>query len=122
VPAAELTPDQLEELYQDLLEERLSLEARLESFAEGSKPVQLSAPIGRLSRMDAIGQQQMSRSNRATVQTRLSQVRASIAAWERGEYGNCRSCEEPIGYSRLKVRPEAPFCLECQGAREVRRG
>ncbi|MCK5912686.1 MAG: TraR/DksA C4-type zinc finger protein, partial [Desulfuromusa sp.] len=29
-------------------------------------------------------------------------------------YGECRMCEEPIGYPRLQVRPESPFCLECQ--------
>jgi DnaK suppressor protein len=116
--ASDLTPEQIEELCQDLLAERQRLEVQLESMAESAKPVQLSAPIGRLSRMDAIGQQQMSKASRQTMKTRLSQIRASIEAHKKGKYGECRSCEEPIGYPRLKARPEAPFCLSCQDSRE----
>ena len=56
---AELTPQQLEDLYQALERDRLRLEKHLQLTKEGSKPVQLGTPIGRLSRMDAIQQQQM---------------------------------------------------------------
>ena len=37
-----------------------------------------------------------------------------------GEYGACLSCEEPVGYARLKARPETPFCIACQARRERR--
>ena len=113
-----LTPDQLEELHQDLVGERLRLEAQLELTSEGSKPVALSTPIGRLSRMDAIQQQQMTKTGRSTLETKLRQVRNALDGHRKGEYGDCRSCEEPIGYQRLKARPEAPFCLRCQDKRE----
>ena len=52
---AELSRDQREELYHDLVADRARLEATLRLTKEGSKPVQLSTPIGRLSRMDAMG-------------------------------------------------------------------
>ena len=41
----------------------------------------------------------------------LGVSRATIG---RGGYGFCRKCEEPIASKRLRARPEAPFCLECQ--------
>ena len=49
-----LTTEQLEELHQALERDRLQLEAHFQLTKEGSKPVQLGTPIGRLSRMDAI--------------------------------------------------------------------
>ena len=68
---AELTPQQLEDLYQALERDRLRLEEHLQLTKEGSKPVQLGTPIGRLSRMDAIQQQQMTKASRATLDVKL---------------------------------------------------
>ncbi len=115
---AELDPAQLEELHQALLVERRRLEEVLQLTKEGAKPVDLGTPIGRLSRMDALQQQAMTKASRSTLETKLLQVRASLEAYRKGVYGECRSCEEPIGYPRLKARPEAPFCLSCQDSRE----
>ena len=114
----DLAPEQLEELHRDLLADRLRLEQYLERTKEGAQPVDLGTPIGRLSRMDAMQQQEMTKASRSTHETKLRQIDASLEAYRKGEYGHCRSCEEPIGYQRLKARPEAPFCLSCQDARE----
>ena len=116
--AQELAPEQVEELHQDLLAARQRLEEHLRLTKDGAKPVELATPIGRLSRMDAIQQQEMTKASRSTLEVRLRQIQASLNAHRKGEYGNCRSCEEPIGFRRLKARPEAPFCLSCQDARE----
>ncbi len=118
--AAELSPEQLEELHEDLLEERGRLTQYLQITKDGAKPVDLGTPIGRLSRMDAIQQQEMTKASRATLDTKLLQIDASLEAYRKGTYGECRSCEDAIGYHRLKARPEAPFCLSCQDRRERR--
>ena len=114
-----LTPEQLQEFHQDLVDERGRLEGHLQLTTAGSKPVTLGTPIGRLSRMDAIQQQQMTKASRATLETKLRQVKASLEQYQKGDYGHCRSCHESIGYPRLKARPEAPFCLSCQDRREA---
>ena len=118
--APDLSSEELEELHRDLLADRLRLEQYLQLTREGAKPVDLGTPIGRLSRMDAMQQQEMTKASRATLQTQLEQIAASLEAYAKGEYGDCRSCEAPIGYRRLKARPEAPFCLSCQDIRERR--
>jgi DnaK suppressor protein len=115
---SELTAEQREELHQNLLSERTRLEELLERSKEGARPVELSEPIGRLTRMDAIQQQQMTKANRGAYERKLRQVLAALELLRKQEYGFCRVCEEPIGYPRLKARPEAPFCLRCQDARE----
>ena len=114
----ELTADQREELHHALLSDRRRLEESLLLSKTGSKPVDLATPIGRLSRMDAIQQQEMTKASRSTLQTKLLQVKASLDAYQKNEYGYCRACEGPIGYPRLKARPEAPFCLACQDRRD----
>lgn len=40
---------------------------------------------------------------------------------DNGAYGDCESCGDPIGYSRLEARPEARFCIACQTRLEQQR-
>ena len=115
----ELTASQLDELNVDLRSLQEELHALLRVSMEGTKPVELDQPIGRLSRMDAIQQQKMAQANRASHKLRFGLVKAALTTFEREEYGYCRKCEEPIGYGRLKAKPETPFCVACQGAREA---
>ncbi|MFJ9030892.1 TraR/DksA family transcriptional regulator [Streptomyces sp. NPDC102274] len=38
---------------------------------------------------------------------------------ERGDYGRCAGCGEPIPAERLEARPAATTCVRCAGAREL---
>ena len=114
----ELTAAQIAQLEAALRSAREELERHLEGSAEGAQVVSLDQPIGRLSRMDAIQQQKMAEASRRQQVLRLGQISQALGAIERGEYGYCRSCDEPIGMRRLTARPESPFCLRCQGGRE----
>ncbi len=118
--AEELSDAQVDELARALEALRDELSATLADTAEGTKPVDLDEPIGRLSRMDAMQQQKMAEASRRNVKLRLTQVTQALSAVAAGEYGMCRRCEEPIGYRRLAARPESPFCVDCQGASERR--
>ena len=101
---------------------RDELRELLAATREGTRPVALDEPIGRLTRMDAIQQQSMSTANRRSYDIRLRQVHQALTAIERDEYGLCRRCEEPIGYKRLNARPESPYCLDCQDEIDRRHG
>ena len=118
-PPAPLTDEQIDELVARLASSRDELRNQLRVSKDGARTVALSEPIGRLTRMDALQQQAMAKANRAAYDRRLRLVEAALQAVERGEYGSCRSCEEPVGYRRLKARPETPFCLDCQEERET---
>jgi DnaK suppressor protein len=71
--------------------------------------------------MDAIQQQKMSAANKASAERTLKQVAAALRAAAEDDYGFCKRCDEPIGYRRLKARPETPLCLGCQSAAEKSR-
>jgi len=118
---SELSPEQLAPLRAALTALAAELRSLLEMSAEGSRPVDLDEPIGRISRMDAIAQQNMAKANRRSSQLRLQQVEAALVRCENGEYGDCLACGETVGLARLEVRPEAPLCIGCQGLREGRR-
>ena len=117
----ELTDAQIEELRQDLLRLRARLTAQLERAEESAATVELDQPIGRLSRVDALAQQQVAKAGVKATRRRLAQIESALARIAEGEYGYCLRTGEPIGYRRLKVRPETPLSIEGQAALERRR-
>jgi DnaK suppressor protein len=52
---------------------------------------------------------------------RMRIIRYALAKFDDGTYGACESCGEQIGPSRLRARPEARFCIECQTKAEKAR-
>ncbi len=118
--APDLTAQESKELQRRLLALQDELEGMLAGLRDAAKPVDLDEPIGRISRIDAIAQQQMTQASREGVVLRGKQVRAALERHAEGSYGACVSCEENVGYARLKARPETPFCIACQTQRERR--
>jgi DnaK suppressor protein len=117
----ELSSTELAELQADLLSLQADLRVTLADEQGRSDTVDLDQPIGRLSRMDAMQQQEMAKAERRRAERRLERVVVSLEAIEDEEYGWCGDCEEPIGYRRLKARPDSFFCLDCSAKREARR-
>ena len=115
-----LSAEQTREIKQLLLSRKAELEELLSNVEDGAKPVSLDQPIGRLSRMDALQQQSMSQANRMDAAIRLEQFKAALNRIGTEDFGCCVECDEEIDYARLQARPEAPFCIDCQGSRERR--
>jgi DnaK suppressor protein len=110
-----LTEEQLERL-RAVLQARLGeVQQGLAASSDDAKPVGLDLAIGRLTRVDALQQQHMATARRNRLRTQLAQVQQALAKLNAGTYGECVRCEEPIGFARLQVRPETPFCVRCQG-------
>ncbi len=114
----EITRNRIEYLERALRALQAELREILEGNREGTKPVDLDEPIGRISRIDALQQQQMARASRTMQQRRLLQIEHALQAIEDGEYGYCRECGDELSWKRLRARPEAPFCIACQEQRE----
>lgn len=53
------------------------------------------------------------------MERKLESVNTALRAMEKGSYGICERCGNPIDPARLEVRPDATLCLDCQ--REVER-
>ncbi len=115
----ELTDQQIEELIQQLRDLHDELEELLDKTGETAKPVKLDQQsVGRVSRMDAIQHQQMAKANRKQMQIQLQMIKVALEAMAEGDYGYCRSCDEPIAFARLQAKPETPLCVACQSKME----
>lgn len=43
----------------------------------------------------------------------LGQINRTLARIDKGEYGICASCGEPIPEARLKILPHSEYCVSC---------
>ncbi|NNF52129.1 MAG: TraR/DksA family transcriptional regulator [Gammaproteobacteria bacterium] len=86
---------------------------------EASAPVELDQTRqGRLSRMDAMQQQAMAQASSASSRARLAAIEAALKRMDEGSYGECRECGEAISAGRLRARPEARLCIDCESEAE----
>lgn len=44
----------------------------------------------------------------------LVEIEEALSKFEKGTYGICEMCEDPIGIQRLKVKPHAKYCIKCR--------
>lgn len=116
-----LTDQQRDELRGLLDEQRGNLERLLSEFRTHAQPVGLDLPIGRLSRMDAVQQQQMAAGQQRRLEQELQQILAALGRLDQLRYGFCLRCLEPIPYGRLLIRPTTTLCYDCQCERETER-
>ena len=76
------------------------------------------ARVGRLSRMDALQAQAMSREAQRRRQQHMQQVDAALRRIDEGDYGYCLECGEEIAPARLDFDPAAALCIRCASRHE----
>lgn len=119
MPAKDLNSAQLKQLIDLLEKQKAEVLQQLENSEADSQPVTLDQQsVGRVSRIDAIQQQQMALANREQNKNLLTAINKSFDRIDNDEYGFCLECGEPIGFKRLEVQPYAEYCLDCQSALE----
>jgi DnaK suppressor protein len=95
---------------------RAVLQQDAELGEQASATVELDqSRVGRLSRMDAMQGQAMSQETQRRRELELRQISAAMQRIDRGEYGYCIDCDEPIAEARLEVDPSTSRCIVCAG-------
>lgn len=69
--------------------------------------------VGRLSRMDAMQQQQMASAQERARKRDLVRIEMAERRLAEGEYGWCAECGEAIADKRLAIDPMAEKCVHC---------
>ncbi len=107
--------DQTAARFRALITARLAELARGDALgAQGQEIVTLDQQAtGRLSRMDALQAQAMSKATQARRDGEARRLRAALARLDEGEYGYCLDCGEEISHARLELDPAAPRCIGC---------
>jgi DnaK suppressor protein len=102
------------QLIAQLAARREAVQSTLASLAESRRPITLDQTLqGRLSRMDALGQQQIARASEEHLRTELARINAALERHRNGRYGSCCRCRLPVETDRLNADPPTPFCLSC---------
>jgi DnaK suppressor protein len=50
----------------------------------------------------------------AVLENKLQDIQAALRSIEKGNYGICARCNNPIEPGRLEVKPDATLCISCQ--------
>ena len=97
-----------------ILGELKLLEQSLNDFNESSKIVELDQQlIGRLSRMDSIRDQQMTKANMIRRGQRKSELINALKRLEEDDFGFCIDCGDEIDIRRIRVNPLVRKCISC---------
>ena len=95
----------------------LGLQADIEDDLNASKSasnvVELDTAIGRLSRMDAMQDQQMALELRRRQELQLQCITNALKRVKNGTYGQCVRCRKPIAEERLQLAPDVFLCVRC---------
>ncbi|AMO72408.1 TraR/DksA family transcriptional regulator [Sphingorhabdus sp. M41] len=112
--AEELSSSQLVSLKKLLLAQQSELKARDKLGASWRGPVELDQQsVGRLSRMDAMQQQEMAQAEARRRTSDLARMEIALKRMAEGEYGWCAECGAAIAYRRLEIDPAAHVCVTC---------
>jgi len=102
------------ELRKALLERKTVLEEHSRTSRETRDAVELDQTRqGRLSRMDAMQQQEMAKETERRRQTERVRIDAALKRMGDDGYGYCVNCDEPIAQKRLELDPAVHTCIKC---------
>lgn len=78
-----------------------------------AEAVQPDKGLGRLSRMEAMQDQQLVLEMRRRKKRQKLEVKNALARIEEGKYGKCAFCGKEISFDRLEAFPEVQTCITC---------
>mgnify|MGYP001330068514 FL=1 len=108
-----MNADRIEHFRERLQELAGEINADLAANKDDSGIVQLDTSIGRLSRMDAMQNQQMALELRRRRENQLLRIENAFKRMDQGRYGICGKCRKPIDEARLEGFPDVVTCISC---------
>ena len=97
-----------------LREKQTELASLREMSAQAREAVTLDqSSVGRVSRIDAIQQQEMALAAERNRERELQRIKSALLRMDQGDYGYCLTCGEDIAEKRLRADPAIPTCVDC---------
>jgi len=85
----------------------------LKKSEDSAAAVEPDKGLGRLSRMEAMQDQQMVLELRRRKKRQLLEVGNALKRIEQGNFGKCMFCGKEISHERLEAFPEVQTCMSC---------
>lgn len=101
-------------LRQDLKMRIAEFQRLIELSQESRAPVELDQTMqGRLSRQDALQQQEMAKETDRRRKAEIARCENALIRMEGTEYGYCIKCDEEIELKRMQNDPAVLTCIAC---------
>ena len=108
-----LTKAEKNDIKEKIEEDILSLKEQIVILEEKVKPIAPDCSLGRLTRLEAMGEQHVNNKILDESKLRLARLTNALLRIDKPMFGICIECEEPIGMGRMRIRPESVRCVEC---------
>ena len=91
----------------------VTLKKQILMLEEKVKPIAPDCGLGRLTRLEAMGEQDVNNKILDESRVRLTRLKNALQRIDKPMFGICIECDEDIGFGRMSVRPESVRCIEC---------
>jgi len=91
----------------------IALKEQISTLEAKVKPISPDCGLGRLTRLEAMGEQDVNNKVLDEARLRLTRLNNALQRINTPMFGICIECEESIGVGRMSVRPESVRCVEC---------
>ncbi len=89
------------------------LEKQIKILKEKTQPIAPDCSLGRLTRLEAMGEQHVNHKILDKDKLRLTQLKNALLRIDKPMFGICIECEEVIAIKRMMIRPESVRCVAC---------
>ena len=108
-----MTQNEKDEIKEIIEKNIYTLKEQIALLEEKVKPIAPDCSLGRLTRLEAMGEQHVNNKILDESKLRLSRLNNALSRIDKPMFGICLECEEPIGMGRMRIRPESVRCVEC---------
>jgi DnaK suppressor protein len=99
-----------------LCKRQQELERLITISQDSRQPVELDQTRqGRVSRQDALMQQEMAKETNRRRVSELQRISVALDKIEGDDYGYCVKCDDMISIKRLELDPSISLCINCAG-------
>jgi len=96
-------------------EDILLTQEQINDLQEKVKPIAPDCSLGRLTRLEAMGEQDVNNKILDESRVKLTRLKNALLRIDKPMFGICIKCEEEIGFGRMSIRPESVRCVKCAG-------
>lgn len=107
-----MTQEQRKQIKDKIIEDLAALEHEIIELKEKTKPITPDVSLGRLTRLEMIGEQKVNEHALHEAEVRLNRLKYALQKVDKESYGICVECEEEIPFGRLMILPESTHCIE----------
>ena len=108
-----MTKSEKHKIQETIAKEILSLKEQITILEEKTKPIAPDCSLGRLTRLEAMGEQDVANKVLDEARLRLTRLNNALQRMDKPMFGICIACDEDIGFGRMSVRPESVRCVSC---------